>query len=114
MDRKRLELLINETKDSPNLGAYLKTHFIDADPDRAHLLLDEAEESPYPLRQWLEALQFFDQWLDNRGLSLPIENQIGYIACSAESGSAYATLTQLPVQLEEMLDTYGCDDAVTK
>lgn len=47
--------------------------------------LSEAGESPYPLRQWLEALHLFDRWLDTRGLSLPIENQISYVSYSAEA-----------------------------
>lgn len=75
------------------------------------MLLTAAEESPYPLRQWLEALVLFEQWLVTRRLSLPIANQIGYVACSVEGGSAYATLTQLPVQVCEILENYGCDDA---
>ncbi len=108
----KFDRLIRGVADSPALIAYLEANFADA-----HLrdfLLSEAEESPYPLRQWLEALRLFDQWLDTRRLSLPIENQIAYVACSSEGGSAYAALTQLPVQVEEMLEMFGCDEAAPK
>ncbi|MDH4444068.1 MAG: hypothetical protein QE267_02955 [Akkermansiaceae bacterium] len=108
----KFDRLIRGLADSPTLIAYLEANFADA-----HLrdfLLSEAEESPYPLRQWLEALHLFDQWLDTRRLSLPIENQIAYVACSSEGGSAYATLTQLPAQVEEMLEMFGCDEAAPK
>lgn len=112
MNEMKLDCWIRGVADSPALVAYLEENFLDDNlPD---FLLNEAEESPYPLLQWLEALHLFDQWLEIRGLSLPIKNQIAYVACSSESGSAYATLTQLPAQVEEMLETYGCDEAAPK
>lgn len=109
MNDLKLDCLIHEVADSPALVAYLEKNFADSRlPD---LLLGKAEESPYPVRQWLEALHLFEHWLNTRRLSLPVENQIAYVACSSEGGSAYATLTQLPARVEEMLENYGCDEA---
>lgn len=108
------ERLVEEVADSPELLGYLETHFLEAGEPLARRLVDEADESPFPLRQWLEALLVFDQWLDARGLRLVIELQIGYVACSAEAGSAYPTLTQLPYQVGEMLEHYGCDEAIPR
>jgi hypothetical protein len=104
--------LVEEVADSPELLGYLETHFSEPGGGLAVRLIDAADESPFPLRQWLEALLVFDQWLDARGLRLPIEPQIGYVACSAEAGCAYPTLTQLPFQVGEMLEHYGCDEAI--
>jgi hypothetical protein len=109
----KLEILITEAAGSPALTTYLEKHFTTPGCELPELLLTKAEDSPFPLRQWLESLVLFEQWLSAGRLTLPIANQIGYIACSAESGSAYATLTQLPVQVHEMLEQYGCDDAET-
>ena len=111
MDLIKISTLIKQAATTPNLEAYVATHFTGADGFHSNLLLSKADENPYPLQQWLEALHLFEQWLDHRGLSLPLENQIGYVACSAEAGSAYSTLTQLPTQVIEMLENYGCDDA---
>jgi hypothetical protein len=108
------EILINQVAESPALVAYLEANFQGANAHLATDLVSEADESPFPLRQWVEALLVFDQWLEARGLSVPIEDQIGYVTCSAEAGSAYSTLTQLPTQVEEMLENYGCDAAVKK
>jgi hypothetical protein len=114
MDLTHTNALIKEAAVTPLLMNYVATHFSGDDGFLLDLLLSDAEESPYPLQQWLEALLFVDQWLVQCGLSLPLENQIGYVACSAEAGSAYATLTQLSVQVAEMLETYGCDAARPK
>lgn len=67
MSDVKFDRLIRGVADSPALIAYLEANFADA-----HLrdfLLSEAEESLYPLRQWLEALHLFDQWLDTRGFA---------------------------------------------
>ena len=110
MSNMKLEYLIHEVADSPTLVAYLEKYFADSQlPD---LLLRAAEESPYPIRQWLEALDLFEHWLNTRKLSLPVKNQIAYVACSSEGGSAYATLIHLPAQVEDMLENYGCDEAI--
>ncbi len=114
MDLTHMIALIKEAAVTPRLEGYVATHFSGDDGALLDLLLSEAEESPYPMQQWLEALILVDQWLNERGLSLPLENQIGYVACSAEAGSAYATLTQLSVQVAEMLENYGCDTAQSK
>lgn len=112
VDNQKLNRLVDAVQESPSLLAYLDTHFGRVASHLPDLLLTEAEESPYPLCEWLEALHQFDKWLKAHGLILPIENQIGYIACAAQAGAAYANLTQLPAQLAEMLENYGCDEAV--
>jgi hypothetical protein len=114
MELKNMTALIREAAVTPLLEGYVATHFSGNDGFLLNLLFSEAEESPYSLQQWLESLLLFDQWLDRCGLFLPLENQIGYVACSAEAGSAYATLTQLSVQVAEMLENYGCDEAQPK
>lgn len=114
MDLTHMTALMKEAAVQPLLKDYVATHFSGDDAVLLELLFSEAEERPYPLQQWLEALVLVDRWLDQRGLSLPLEDQIGYVACSAEAGTAYATLTQLSVQVSEMLENYGCDAAYPK
>lgn len=112
MRHLKLEILINEVAEFPELITYLEANFAGLECELSDLLLTKAEDSPYPRRSWLEALLLFERWLSTRGLSLPIANQMSYIACCAEAGSAYASLTQLPAQVSDMLENYGCDDAV--
>lgn len=114
MDLTHMIVLIKEAAVTPRLEDYVATRLSGDDGVLLDLLLSEAEESPYPLQQWLEALLLVDQWLNEYGLLLSLENQIGYVACSAQAGSAYATLTQLSVQVAEMLESYGCDAAQSK
>jgi hypothetical protein len=111
MSAASLEKLITKVSEAPHLVAYAETKFSGNEAQMAGHLLSEADESPFPIQQWVAALYEFDQWLLARGLTLPIKNQIGYVSCSAEVGSAYATMTQLPLQLIEMLEIYGCDEA---
>jgi hypothetical protein len=111
MTHSTYEIVRNEVAEFPALLSYLELRFAKSCCNLSELLIIKAEDSPYPLQQWLEALVLFEQWLTTRRLSLPIENQISYVACSAEAGSAYATLTQLPDQVIDMLDHYGCDEA---
>lgn len=111
MAHLKFDILVNEVVGFPALHTYIEANFAGEGNELLDLLLMKAEDSPYPLRQWVEALVRFQQWLDTHQLSHPIVNQISYVACSAEAGSAYATLTQLPDQLFDMLENYGCDDA---
>jgi hypothetical protein len=114
MKTDALDRLIEEVAESQKLVAYLKADFSGANSPLADLLLAEADEGPFSLHQWVEALCLFKEWLETRELALPIENQIGYIGCAAEAGSAYSTLTPLALQVEEMLEAYGCDHAVKR
>jgi hypothetical protein len=97
MQHSNLEILTTEVAGCPVLINYLQPNFADVECALLELLLTKAEEIPYTLQQWVEALLVFDQWLVTRRLSLPLANQISYVACSAEGRSAYSTLTQLPV-----------------
>lgn len=111
MHSPKLEILTRDVAEFPVLVAYLEANFTGTEPDLVDLLLTQAGESPYALSAWIDSLVLFRHWLNTHQLTLPITNQISYIACSAEGGSAYATLTQLPAQVQEMLETYGCDAA---
>ena len=113
MKSRECEELIEKVSEFPPLVAYLEANF-SRDVYLASHLLTEADESPFPVHQWVDALYRFDGWLNTRRLSLSIEEQIGYVGCSAQAGSAYATLTPLPLQVLEMLETYGCDQAIER
>lgn len=108
-----IELFKKQFGDSPKLLAYLEANMSgDAKAAPRRQLLEAADESIFPLRQWIESLRTLQSWLDARGLELPLDDQLGYVCCAAESAVAGANLTQLPVLLADLLEAYGCERAV--
>ena len=61
--------------------AYLDAHFKGAD-DLLPALLEQVDESDFSLRDWMEALLVLKQWLEERGLYLPTNDNIGYVSCA--------------------------------
>jgi hypothetical protein len=99
--------------DSPQLLVLLEAAFSGAENAVARAqLLELADESPFSLRQWVEALHTHSAWLDAHGLHMSLEDQLGYICCAGESASAGAHLTLLPALVEDMLEAYGCERAI--
>ena len=104
-----------EFSGSPMILAYLDANFGESDTEEAiRKLVTNVDDSPYSLRQWVESLMVFGQWLDVRGLTLPLEEQIGYVCCAAEASVASSTMTHLPDLVGEMLEAYGCERSVEK
>lgn len=114
MEKSAWEILLNELSASPELVAYVEANFQAGDADLIEHLLAEADEKPFSLHHWVEALRVLDHWLDGRGLELPAAEKIGYVSCAAEAATAGAALTHLPLHVEEMLEDYGCERAVEK
>lgn len=101
--------------DSPKLLALLEANFSGAENAVArHQLLELTDESAFSLRQWIESFRTMRAWLDARGLHMPIEDELGYICCAAESAGAGANLTHLPSLVADMLEAYGCERAVKR
>lgn len=113
MQDDALEIFKQEVARDPALVHYLEKKFRETGTGLVERLLAEADETPFPLDQWAEALQALDHWLDSAGLSLPLADQVGYVSCAAEVGTAGSALTQLPQQVEEMLEAFGCERAVS-
>lgn len=77
-------------------------------------LLDAVDDSPYSLRQWVDAFIVVGQWMDARGLRAGFQDQLGYVHCACEAAGAGANLTPLAALVSEMLDSYGFESAVKK
>jgi hypothetical protein len=110
-----IEVFREQLGKSPKLLAYLEANIsgaAKADPRRQ--LLEAADESAFPLRQWVESLCALQSWLDARGLEMPVDDQIGYVCCADESAGAGANMTQLPALVADMLEAYGCERAVKR
>jgi hypothetical protein len=102
-----------EFADSPSLLAYLDAHFKGAE-DLQRALLEEVDESDFSLRDWMEALLVLNQWLEERSLNLPINDNIGYVSCAGASAGTGAHLSHLPSLVADLLEQYGCERAVEK
>jgi hypothetical protein len=98
---------------SPSVLAYLDAHFEGAD-DLLRALLEEVDESDFSLHDWMEALLVLNQWLEERGLNLPIRDNIGYVSCAVASAGTGAHLSHLPSLVADLLEQYGCERAVKK
>lgn len=78
----------------------------DADSVAAELL-HEVEISEQDLKGWLEALDFFYQWLAGKGRTTPLHVALGYLHCCAEAQGASKSLLSLQATTEYMLGQYG-------
>jgi len=99
--------------DSPRVLAYLDAHFKGAE-DLLPALLEQVDESDFSLRDWMEALIVLNQWLEERSLNLPTNDNNGYVSCAVASAGAGAHLSHLPSLVHDLLEQYGCERAVKK
>lgn len=106
------ENFLRQFADSPGRLAWVEAYLSDHDTVRA--MLDAVDESPYDLRQWVDAFIIVGQWLDSRGLSASFQDQLGYVNCACEAAGSSANLTPLTAIVSEMLDDYGFDCAEKK
>lgn len=105
---------LEQLTDSPTSLAFVEAHFRDAEQATCDALLEGVDESPYSLRDWIEALRKVEHWLCARNMTMELGDLIGYVSCATASAGAGANLTHLPSLVEEMLEAYGCERAVKK
>jgi hypothetical protein len=103
---------LSQFADSPARLAWVEAYLPDEQSVRA--LLEAVDESPYSLRQWVDAFIVLGQWLDARGLRASFQAQLGYLGCACEAAGAGASLTTLSAVVAEMLGDYGFECAVKK
>jgi len=106
------ESFLSQFADSPARLAWVEAYLTGRDSVRA--LLELVDESPFSLRQWVDAFIILGQWLDARGLRASFDDQLGYVSCASEAAGAGANLTTLPGVVSEMLADHGFDSAVKK
>lgn len=101
-------------KGQPEALAYWQRCLRGVDPQQLRALMDEVDDSDFGLLDWVEGLRALDQWLDARGLTLSLPDQIGYVSCSAAAAGGGGNLSHLPALVTDLLEAYGCDLAVKK
>jgi hypothetical protein len=107
-----IKIFAEQFADSPQLLSFIEANFGTAEHEAVRKdLLESADESEFSLRQWVESLRILRSWLDARGLSMLVEDELGYVHCASESAGSGSNLTYLPGLVSEMLETYGCERA---
>ncbi len=65
------------------------------------------DESSYPLGEWLEALVYFQQWLQENKKGKNFPDQIEYLSCCIQGSANTGKLLILKDLLKEYLGNYG-------
>ena len=78
------------------------------------MLLQEADESDFSLADWVDSLNVLYHWLEQGGLTLPLQDGLGYVSCAAKSVGSSSALNHLPSLVHDFLDQYGCELAVNR
>ncbi|GHC01110.1 hypothetical protein [Cerasicoccus arenae] len=77
-------------------------------PNGFNLLADHVDDSPDPLSDWIVAVEYFYDWLAQKGRTSPGLAQIlEYISCCVESQKGLPHKESLVNVLTDMLDRYG-------
>lgn len=86
------------------------SHALKTSPDKktaGSLLFKHVETSEYELSQWIEAISFFKQWLDEHQRHSNFEKILGYIACCTSSPENKTLKFKLVDILKQMLNEHG-------
>lgn len=111
MKQVEMQSFLEQFADSPANLAFAEALFAEVDATTLNEFLEDVDDSPFSLRDWISALRILGSWLDARKLTLSLQDQIGYVSCAAESAGASANLTELSALVDEMLTAYGCERA---
>ena len=72
-------------------------------------LLQTIDGSIHPLREWLIALDFINNWVMANRRKVSNGKLIGYLACCSESVANFSPSPELVEVTREMLDAHGMD-----
>lgn len=73
------------------------------------LFFDTANESQFSVGEWVSALEYFIQYIQQHNISTTPEMVIGYIKCACNSPEAQPGAS-LPNLIEEFLQTNGFEN----
>lgn len=93
--RLLLEALAEWRKEHPN------------EPNGFALLADFVDESPYGLGEWIEAVEYFYNWLGQKQRCAGLRCMLGYLHCCVEAAGSGPERLPLKDVLTDMLETYG-------
>ena len=71
-----------------------------------HLLLESVDDSDYSLRDWVEALVSFSEYIEEKDGVADLNTMLGYLNCCCEADGGSVSLPLIHV-LNEMLKQYG-------
>ena len=77
-------------------------------------LFEKVDESDFSLVDWVDSLNALYHWLERGGLTLTLQDGLGYVSCAAKSVGSSSTLNHLPSLVHDFLDQYGCELAVNR
>lgn len=70
-------------------------------------LYNSVDNSPYSLREWIDAIEYFSSWLEESERTSPWTTMLGYLRCCSESPDNKDIKHNLKSLLKDMLKTYG-------
>lgn len=76
-------------------------------PNGFALLAEQVNDSPYDLGEWVEALEYFYDWLEQHQRRGAFQTMLGFLGCSVESLPSLAEKPPLKDLAADMLDEYG-------
>lgn len=109
---ERLYLLLDNIKNEEELKiifSYLQKH-LKSSPnhkENGELLFSLIDKTQYAVREWIEAIIFFDKWLENQSRQTEFKKMIGYIECSTLSPENKVLKYNLSELVEKMLNEFG-------
>lgn len=108
-----LKELAHSSKDIKQFCLIIKMIFVfhQSNPQNKSILSflkDSVSQSHYPYHEWLEAIEHFSLWLNERNAHGCLKDIIQYISCIVEFNSNKLPQS-LCILLDSMLETYGFD-----
>ena len=70
-------------------------------------LFKSVDDSPYSLHEWIDAVQLFSEWLEERDRESPWPTMLGYLRCCSESPENKDIKNNLVTLLSDMLKAHG-------
>jgi hypothetical protein len=77
------------------------------EPNGFARLAEQVNDSPYDLGEWVEALEYFYDWLEQNQRTGAFKTILGFLGCSVESLPSLADKPPLRDLAADMLDEYG-------
>ncbi len=88
------------------MAAYARQH--PNTPDVYQMLAAKVDDSPFDLRQWLEAIATVEGWLDDLRLRANFDDILGYLECCCMMSSRSPSLPLKEIA-QDMLTEHGFD-----
>ena len=109
---ERLSLVLDNIESESELKVifgYLQKH-LKSSPDHrenGELLFLLIDKTQYSVRDWIEAIVFFNKWLVEKDRETEFKKLIGYIECSTLSPENKILKYELKELVEKMLEEFG-------